>query len=145
MKKRWIKQVGNIVVVFLCVSVLASCNQGKLKELESQNKVLTNQIDSLNFIINIYAEKEKRLNSFNSNTALEAFKKHVAFYCKNCDYKDFRVQEFSDYAFDISMSKRSNAEHIDHGWTGVVVRLTFQTDGKYNIQNLQGMYDFMCQ
>ena len=90
-------------------------------------------------------DQKSKVNSFNEQSALENFKEYTSFYCKNCDYKDFKVKKYSNNSFDISMQKRSNAEHVEHGWTGVVVRLTFDENGKYSVQDLQGTHDFGCQ
>jgi hypothetical protein len=144
--------IAKRLLIGLISLALSSCNNQELQKLKSENINLTSQNDSLKNIVSYYEQKEVANNKrqeltskYTNQSAIETFKNHVNFYCKNCDYKDFRVNKYSDYIFDISMTKRSNAEHVMHDWIGVVVRLTFQSNGKFTIQNLQGTYDFGCQ
>ena len=141
-KKFWI-----LIFIILMFNSCGNSNQRETGNILLQKRVDSLSMELLNCGDQHFSEEDKTASaiSFDSEYTLESFKEHVAFYCKNCDYKDLEVKQFSQNIFDISVNKRSNAKYIANSWTGVVVRLTFLANGKFNTQNLQGQYDFGCQ
>ncbi len=138
-------------ITFFILPILLSCNY-QLSELKKENAELSRKVDSLSDALLYYKLQEtdshnqkKSYSSYDNQRALSEFLNHLGFYCKNCDYKDFKVRKSGDNTFDISMNKRSNAKYVENGWTGVVIRITFNDNGKYTIKNLKGTYDFGCQ
>lgn len=135
MVNRQKNRISFLFIALFPIVVIGCVSRSEYDKLKEENEILNDKLDLIDQKVDDEANSK-----LTEGEALIELKDYLKFYCSGCAYQNFNIRKSIGNSFDVSMEKKIMDGEPNRKWNGVLVRITFNSDRTFLVEDLEHTY-----